>query len=87
MCMSVAQVEEEAEHKADLQRQLSKANAESQMWRQKYEQDGLARYVPGLTTSHSFCGMCALSKLVVVPCVYSRRGGTTQLLHHLQEGK
>ena len=37
------QVDEEAEHKADLQRQLSKANAESQMWRQKYEQDGLAR--------------------------------------------
>ena len=40
-----SQVEEEAEHKADLQRQLSKINAEAQMWKQKYEQDGLARWV------------------------------------------
>ncbi|XP_055702074.1 myosin heavy chain, muscle isoform X31 [Phlebotomus papatasi] len=37
------QVEEEAEGKADLQRQLSKANAESQLWRSKYESDGVAR--------------------------------------------
>ncbi|XP_022228103.2 myosin heavy chain, muscle isoform X19 [Drosophila obscura] len=37
------QVEEEAEGKADLQRQLSKANAESQIWRSKYESDGVAR--------------------------------------------
>ncbi|XP_017025610.1 myosin heavy chain, muscle isoform X26 [Drosophila kikkawai] len=37
------QVEEEAEGKADLQRQLSKANAESQVWRSKYESDGVAR--------------------------------------------
>ncbi|XP_033213889.1 myosin heavy chain, muscle isoform X10 [Belonocnema kinseyi] len=37
------QVEEEAEGKADLQRQLSKANAESQLWRTKYESEGVAR--------------------------------------------
>ncbi|XP_077289711.1 myosin heavy chain isoform X11 [Arctopsyche grandis] len=37
------QVEEEAEGKADIQRQLSKANAESQLWRSKYESEGLAR--------------------------------------------
>ncbi|XP_067622947.1 myosin heavy chain, muscle isoform X40 [Eurosta solidaginis] len=37
------QVEEEAEGKADLQRQLSKANAEAQVWRTKYESDGVAR--------------------------------------------
>ena len=37
------QLEEEAEGKADLQRQLSKCNAESQMWRQKYENEGVAR--------------------------------------------
>ncbi|XP_030554859.1 myosin heavy chain, muscle isoform X6 [Drosophila novamexicana] len=37
------QVEEEAEGKADLQRQLSKANAEAQVWRSKYESDGVAR--------------------------------------------
>ena len=38
-----SQVEEEAEHKAELQRQLSKINAEAQMWKTKYENDGLAR--------------------------------------------
>ncbi|XP_072746179.1 myosin heavy chain, muscle isoform X12 [Anoplolepis gracilipes] len=37
------QVEEEAEGKADLQRQLSKANAEAQLWRTKYESEGVAR--------------------------------------------
>ncbi|XP_017772942.1 PREDICTED: myosin heavy chain, muscle isoform X7 [Nicrophorus vespilloides] len=37
------QVEEEAEAKADIQRQLSKANAESQLWRSKYESEGVAR--------------------------------------------
>lgn len=37
------QLEEESEGKADLQRQLSKVNAECQMWRSKYESDGLAR--------------------------------------------
>lgn len=37
------QVEEEAEGKADLQRQLSKANAEAQLWRTKYESEGIAR--------------------------------------------
>ncbi|CAH1958783.1 unnamed protein product [Acanthoscelides obtectus] len=36
-------VEEEAEAKADLQRQLSKANADAQLWRQKYESEGVAR--------------------------------------------
>lgn len=37
------QLEEEQEAKADLQRQLSKANAEVQLWRTKYESEGLAR--------------------------------------------
>ncbi len=37
------QIEEEAEAKADFQRQLSKANAEAQMWRAKYESEGVAR--------------------------------------------
>ncbi|XP_076337304.1 myosin heavy chain, muscle-like isoform X5 [Tachypleus tridentatus] len=37
------QLEEEQEAKADLQRQLSKANAEAQLWRSKYESEGLAR--------------------------------------------
>ncbi|XP_062706934.1 myosin heavy chain, muscle isoform X25 [Aedes albopictus] len=37
------QVEEEAEGKADIQRQLSKANAEAQLWRTKYESEGVAR--------------------------------------------
>ncbi|XP_040357656.1 myosin heavy chain, muscle isoform X3 [Ixodes scapularis] len=36
-------VEEEQEAKADFQRQLSKANAEAQLWRSKYESEGLAR--------------------------------------------
>lgn len=36
-------LEEEAEAKADLQRQLSKANAEVQLWRTKYESEGIAR--------------------------------------------
>ncbi|XP_042212123.1 myosin heavy chain, muscle-like isoform X2 [Homarus americanus] len=37
------QLDEEAEGKADVQRQLSKANAEAQMWRAKYESEGIAR--------------------------------------------
>uniref|UniRef100_A0A1W7RA59 Myosin heavy chain, muscle n=1 Tax=Hadrurus spadix TaxID=141984 RepID=A0A1W7RA59_9SCOR len=37
------QIEEEQEAKADLQRQMSKANAEAQLWRSKYESEGLAR--------------------------------------------
>nr|XP_053645271.1 myosin heavy chain, muscle-like [Cherax quadricarinatus] len=37
------QLEEEAEGKADIQRQLSRANAEAQMWRAKYESEGIAR--------------------------------------------
>ncbi|KAF4519750.1 hypothetical protein B566_EDAN010343 [Ephemera danica] len=37
------QMEEEAEGKADIQRQLSKANAEAQLWRTKYESEGVAR--------------------------------------------
>ncbi|XP_003747771.1 myosin heavy chain, muscle [Galendromus occidentalis] len=36
-------LEEEQEAKADLQRQLSKSNAEAQLWRGKYESEGLAR--------------------------------------------
>ncbi|OQR72719.1 myosin heavy chain [Tropilaelaps mercedesae] len=36
-------LEEEQEAKADLQRQLSKANADAQLWRSKYESEGLAR--------------------------------------------
>lgn len=37
------QLEEEAEAKADIQRQLSKANADVQLWRTKYESEGIAR--------------------------------------------
>lgn len=37
------QIDEEGEGKADLQRQLSKANAEVVTWRTKYESEGLAR--------------------------------------------
>ncbi|XP_071512369.1 myosin heavy chain, muscle-like isoform X1 [Panulirus ornatus] len=37
------QLEEESEGKADMQRQLSKSNAESQMWRAKYEAEGIVR--------------------------------------------
>ncbi|KAI1301484.1 Myosin heavy chain, muscle [Halotydeus destructor] len=37
------QLDEEAEGKAELQRQLSKANAEATLWRTKYESEGLAR--------------------------------------------
>ena len=36
-------LDEETEAKADLQRQLSKANAEAQLWHTKYEAEGLAR--------------------------------------------
>ncbi|XP_064079374.1 myosin heavy chain, muscle-like [Macrobrachium nipponense] len=36
-------LDEEAEAKGDVQRMLSKANAEAQMWRAKYESEGLAR--------------------------------------------
>jgi len=37
------QLNEESEHKADLLRQLSRANAEAQMYRAKYESEGIAR--------------------------------------------
>jgi len=37
------QLDEESEAKADCQRQLSKSNAEAQMWRAKYESEGVAR--------------------------------------------
>ena len=36
-------LDEEVECKADLQRQLSKANADIQVWRTKYETEGVAR--------------------------------------------
>merc|ERR1719154_924548 len=36
-------LDEEGDLKADLQRQLSKANAEAQMWRAKYESEGVVR--------------------------------------------
>jgi len=36
-------LDEESEGKGDVQRLLSKANAEAQMWRAKYESEGLAR--------------------------------------------
>jgi len=36
-------LDEEGELKGDLQRQLSKANAEAQMWRAKYESEGVTR--------------------------------------------
>ena len=34
------QLEEETDAKADLQRQLSRANAEAQQWRVKFESEG-----------------------------------------------
>ena len=37
------QLQDEADSKADLQRLLSKANAEAQTWRIKYETEGVAR--------------------------------------------
>lgn len=37
------QLEEEQDVKADLQRQLSKANTEAQQWRAKFEGEGAAR--------------------------------------------
>lgn len=37
------QLEEEQEGKSDLQRQLSKANSEVQIWRTKFEGEGTAR--------------------------------------------
>lgn len=37
------QLEEEQEARADVQRQLSRANAEAQEWRSKYEGEGMAR--------------------------------------------
>jgi len=37
------QLDEESECKADLARQLNKASAEQQMWRSKYETEGIAR--------------------------------------------
>merc|ERR1719430_2415162 len=37
------ELEEEAESKADIHRQLSKANSEAQMYRAKYESEGIAR--------------------------------------------
>merc|ERR1711970_67034 len=37
------QLDEEGEAKADTQRQLSKASADAQMWRSKYETEGIAR--------------------------------------------
>ncbi|XP_042857275.1 myosin heavy chain, muscle-like [Penaeus japonicus] len=37
------QLDEECEAKADANRQLSKAHAEAQMWRSKYESEGVAR--------------------------------------------
>merc|ERR1711962_976170 len=36
-------LDEEGEAKGEIQRQLSKANAESQMWRAKYESEGVSR--------------------------------------------
>ncbi|XP_037074828.1 myosin heavy chain, muscle-like [Pollicipes pollicipes] len=37
------QVDEEAERKSDLGRQVAKAQAEANLWRNKYEQEGVAR--------------------------------------------
>ena len=36
-------LEEEHQAKADSSRQLAKANADVQLWRQKYEREGLAK--------------------------------------------
>lgn len=37
------QLDEEAEAKSEIQKQLSRANAEAQLWRTKYENEGVAR--------------------------------------------
>lgn len=37
------QLDEECAAKADLQRQVAKANADAQLWRAKYESEGIAR--------------------------------------------
>ena len=37
------QVDEESESKSDLTRQVAKAQAECSLWRNKYEQEGIAR--------------------------------------------
>ena len=37
------QLEEEQEARSDVQRQLSRANAEALEWRSKYESEGMAR--------------------------------------------
>ena len=38
-------IEEESEQKAEILKQLSKAQAEIQLWRSKYETEGLGRWV------------------------------------------
>ena len=40
---AVFQVDEESESKSDLTRQVAKAHAECSLWRNKYEQEGVAR--------------------------------------------
>ena len=40
---SALQVDEESESKGDLTRQVAKAQAECSLWRNKYEQEGVAR--------------------------------------------
>ena len=40
---AIERAEEESEARAELQRQVSKLNADVQMWRGKYEQEGLLK--------------------------------------------
>lgn len=63
------QLEEEAEAKADLQRQLSKANAESQMWRQKYETEGVARAEELEESKYVIRGAVSCSSHLLIRCI------------------
>lgn len=45
------QLEEETDAKADLQRQLSRANADAQQWRVKYESEGMWVFVHNASSS------------------------------------
>lgn len=45
------QLEEETDAKADLQRQLSRANADAQQWRVKYESEGMWVFVHSASSS------------------------------------
>merc|ERR1711887_402223 len=52
-------LEEEVEFKAEMQRALSKATTEAQMWRTKYEQEGIARAEEAEEQIEQALGKCA----------------------------